>query len=196
MKRIIFILLISIFLANPILINAQIKPGVKVKAIVVNNDTIPYIELPVARVYGNKIFASKKDKKRWDRLVYNVKRVYSLAKISGIKMKDYEKLIIKAKNDHDRKVLMKNAEAQLKTEFEKDIRDMTYSQGKILVKLIDRETGKTSYQIIKDFRGSIQALFWQTLARIFDGNLKLEYDPFGDDKDIEEIVLKIESGDI
>jgi len=79
-------------------------------------------------------------------------------------------------------------EIENKTEFEKDIRDLTYTQGKILVKLIDRETGKTSYQIIKDFRGSIQAVFWQTLARIFDGNLKLEYDPFGDDKDIEEIV--------
>ena len=115
---------------------------------------------------------------------------------SSLQRTPWVSAIIKAKNDHDRKVLMKNAEAQLKTEFEKDIRDMTYSQGKILVKLIDRETGKTSYQIIKDFRGSIQALFWQTLARIFDGNLKLEYDPFGDDKDIEEIVLKIESGDI
>ncbi|MFA6923043.1 MAG: DUF4294 domain-containing protein [Bacteroidales bacterium] len=198
MNKIIFIPIFFLLLLRCESTDAQekIAGGIKVKAIVIDGDTIPYVELTEIKIFGNKIFKTNKEKRQWDRLVRNVKRVYPLAKIAGVKMKEYEAILIHIKDERSKKILMKNAENALKAQFEKDIRDLTYSQGKILVKLIDRETGKTSYQIIKEFRGAIQAIFWQTLARIFENNLKYEYDPFGEDKAIEEIILKIENGDI
>ncbi|MDD5570484.1 MAG: DUF4294 domain-containing protein [Bacteroidales bacterium] len=174
----------------------RVPGGIKVKAIVIDGDTIPYVELAEIKVYGKKVFKTNKERKQWDKLVKNVKKVYPLAKIAGIKMREYEAILIHIKDERSKKILMQNAEKALKSQFEKDIRQLTFSQGRILIKLIDRETGKTSYQIIREFRGMIQAVFWQTLARIFENNLKDEYDPFGEDKAIEEIVLKIESGDI
>ena len=73
---------------------------------------------------------------------------------------------------------------------------MTYSQGKILIKLIYRETGNSSYDIVKELRGSFSAFIWQTVARIFGYNLKTTYDPAGEDQAIERIVLMIEAGTI
>ena len=80
------------------------------------------------------------------------------------------------------------------TEFEKDVRHLTVTQGIILVKLIDRETGRTSYQVIKELKGGFTAFFWQGIARIFGNNLKTEYDPADQDKVMEDIVLGIEAG--
>lgn len=79
-------------------------------------------------------------------------------------------------------------------EFEDDIKDMTITQGKLLIKLIDRETQNTSYELIKDYRGGLTAAFWQGIARIFGTNLKEEYDPFGNDALIEVILMEIEDG--
>ena len=81
-------------------------------------------------------------------------------------------------------------------EREDDIRDMTYSQGRILIKLVDRETSHTSYQLVKHFKGNLSAFFWQGIAKIFQTNLKYEYDPDGTDKWIEEIVARIENGQL
>jgi hypothetical protein len=85
---------------------------------------------------------------------------------------------------------------EIKNEFEKDIRGFTLNQGRILLKLIDRETGNSSFALVKDLRGNFQAFFWQSVARIFSVNLKSEYDPLNnsEDKLIEEIVISIENG--
>ena len=82
------------------------------------------------------------------------------------------------------------------TEFQKDIERLTFSQGIILIKLIDRETGKTSYKIIHEFRGKMRAFFYQTIAKMFKYDLKTEYDPYGKDKEIEKIVRLIEDNQI
>ena len=87
-------------------------------------------------------------------------------------------------------------EADLKAEFEGELKKLTIKQGIILVKLIDRETGATSYDLIKSLRGSFSAFIWQSMARLFGSNLKLEYDPYGEDYMIEEIVQQLESGQI
>jgi len=90
--------------------------------------------------------------------------------------------------------LLKECERKLIAEFESDIKNLTYSQGQILLKLIDRESGKTSYEILKQFRGSTTAFMWQSVARLFGNNLKSEYDPEKDDKQIESIVCLLENG--
>jgi hypothetical protein len=74
------------------------------------------------------------------------------------------------------------------------LRKLTFTQGRILIKLIDRETGHTTYEIVKELKGSLSAFFWQSVARIFGSNLKMEYDAKGDDRMIEDIVIRIENG--
>jgi len=91
---------------------------------------------------------------------------------------------------------MKEAEKQLRKQFQKDVENLTFSQGIILLKLVDRETGKTTYKIVDELRGSLRAFFYQTIARMFGMNLKSHYDPKGKDKDIERIVRMIESGEL
>ena len=89
---------------------------------------------------------------------------------------------------------MKKAEDELESQFGDEIRDLTFSQGKILLKLIYRETGSSSFDIVKELRGNFTAFIWQMLARVFGYDLKVTYDPAGDDQTIERIVLMIESG--
>ncbi len=167
-----------------------------IKAFVIGGDTTLIIDLPEYGVNAKMTRKIRKQIKRNERLVYNVKKVYPYARLAGIKLNEYEVLLKKAQNDIERKKLMKQAESELRDQFEGDIRKLTFTQGIILIKLIDRETGNSSYSLIQELRGKFTAFFWQTLARIFDYNLKEEYDPTGRDKDIEEIVVMIEHGQI
>jgi hypothetical protein len=91
---------------------------------------------------------------------------------------------------------MKDLEDELNEEYGQELRELTISQGKILLKLIDRETGETSYNLISEFRGEFRAVFYQAFARIFGMNMKLHYDPEGEDRDIEAIVIMIENGQL
>lgn len=86
------------------------------------------------------------------------------------------------------------AEKELEDEFGNDIRDLTFSQGKILIKLIYRETGNSSFEIVKELRGGFTAFIFQTLASLFGYNLKTTYDPEGEDQAIEKVVQMIEAG--
>lgn len=166
------------------------------RIIVVNGESLPYTTLPSVRIHGERVFKSAKEKRKYNKMVNDVKKVYPYARVAGLKIKEFNLSISKTSNENTKDVLMERAEADLKKTFEKDILDMSYTQGKILIKLIDRETGSTSYDIVKEFRGTLQAMFWQTLARVFGNNLKWEYNELGDDKLIEEIVVNIENGDI
>ena len=91
---------------------------------------------------------------------------------------------------------MKQAEDELQAEFGDDLRNLTISQGKILLKLVYRETGASSYDLVAELRGKFRAFFWQAFARIFGFNLKSGYDPEGEDADIEFIVKMIEAGQL
>ena len=99
-------------------------------------------------------------------------------------------------NENDRKEYLKKVEKDVFAEYEGDIRDMTITQGRLLIKLIDRETQNTSYTLIKDYRGNLAAAFWQGIARIFGTNLKEEYDPYGEDALMESIILEIDAGNL
>jgi hypothetical protein len=98
------------------------------------------------------------------------------------------------KTDKERREYLKKVEKDVFAEYEGDIRDMTITQGRLLIKLIDRETQNTSYVLIKDYRGKFAAAFWQGIARLFGTNLKEEYDPNGEDSLIESIIIEIEAG--
>ena len=120
--------------------------------------------------------------------------VYPYAKMAGDLLEKYGAEMATVESEREKKKFYKQIEKELKAEFEGTIREMTTTQGRILVKLIDRETTQTSYEIVKEFRGGFTAFFWQGLGKMFGQDLKSAYDPTGEDAQIEQIVLLIEAG--
>ncbi len=191
MKRLFFI---AILLAGCVFpAYTQTTDVIVAKAKVVDGDTIPMMDLPVVRIKGFIIYRTPADQRRFDRLVRNVKKVYPYARLAGIKLQEYDKMMA-GLSEKEQKKLYKKAEDELKAEFGEELKGLTFTQGRILLKLVDRETGTPTYHIVKELRGSFVAFFWQNLSRIFGYNLKEKYDPEGKDRDIETIVQMIENG--
>ncbi|PCH66818.1 MAG: hypothetical protein COC01_07135 [Bacteroidetes bacterium] len=172
----------------------KMAKGYIVYGSVVNGDTVPSIQLNTLHIWAKR---SKKDirkanrkKARYDRLARDVRKVYPMARVASAKLKYINNELAKLETKRERKSLLKAKEKELLTEYEDDIRTMTFRQGRILIKLIDRETGSPSYDLIRDLRGSTSAFFWQAIARIFGSNLKWEYDP-EEEKAIEAIIQSI-----
>lgn len=189
-----FILIVIPLLFYSISLKSQNLEGEVVLARIVDNDTIITVNLPACYVHAKLPYKFKRAQKKRSKLIRNVKKVYPYAKLAGIKLNEYEIILRNAETDLERKRLMKTAEKEIKEEFEGDLKKLTFSQGLILIKLVDRETGNSSYSLVQELRGNFVAFFWQTFARMFGYNLKTEYDPNGDDKEIEEIVVMIENG--
>ncbi len=165
-----------------------------VRAIVLDGDTIANITLDEVEVLLLKYPKSKRGKKRLSRYVRNVKKVLPYAKLAGQKLNEYERILKNAQNDKQRRKIMKQAEKEINEEYGGQLKDLTFSQGLILIKLIDRETGNTSYALVQELRGKFTAFFYQTFARLWGYNLKSTYDPEGDDRQLEVIVRLIELG--
>lgn len=167
-----------------------------VKAVVVEGDTMPVIDLQEATLIAPYLAANPADAKRFSLLVRYVKRVYPYAKLAGMRFKEMNAQITAAKNRSERKKIIGSIEDEIKTKYGEELKKLTFSQGKILIKLLDRETGNSSYELVREFKGSFMAFFYQGFAKIWGYNLKTKYDPNGEDKDIELIVRMIEKGQI
>lgn len=191
-----FLALVPFLISAQGIVNPRDSTGYHCPAVVVDGDTIAVMTLDEVYIWGNKLFRNSAEMRQWDRLVRNVKKAYPYARLAGIKFNEYNQKIANVKSEKVQKAMMKQAEDELEAQFGKELRDLTISQGKILLKLIDRQTNNSSYDIVKDFRGKFRAFFYQSFARIFSYNLKVKYDPLGEDADIERIVLMIESGSI
>lgn len=178
------------------IINPHDEEGYHCSAIIVQGDTVPVMYLDQIYIWGSKSFRNSADARKWDRLVRNVKVAYPYAKLAGIKFEEYNKKIETATSDRQRKQMMKQAEDELQAQFGEELKALTFTQGHILLKLIDRQTANTSYDIVREFRGRFVAFFWQGLGKLFGYNLKTTYDPLHEDADIERIVLMIENGTI
>ena len=172
----------------------RVEPPVVARAVVEGSDTLPILELPEVRVYERRDFEYLYLKRRYRRMIRNVKRAYPYAQIAGVRLKELDDHLVTLKSEKEQREYINQAEKEIMQEFENEVRKLTVTQGIILVKLIDRETGRTSYQVIKELKGGITAFFWQGIARIFGNNLKTEYDPVNDDRILEDIVLGIEAG--
>jgi hypothetical protein len=166
------------------------------KAIVIEGDTIPNIQLKEIVIFPELIFKSKQEARRYTKLMRDLKRVYPYAKLAKDKLDELEREYSRLETEKERKEFTKTIEKQLLDEFGPELRKLTVTQGKLLLKLIDRETGNTSYEILKELRGSFSAVFWQAIARIFGSDLKSEYDADGVDYLIERIVILIEHGQL
>jgi hypothetical protein len=179
--------------------NAQLETPdgrYKVLATIVNGDTIPLVNMAPVDVVGPLSEEAAANLKAYMKLRRDVLRAYPYAKLASNELKFINDSISKIPNEKDRKKFVKEREKRMKADFEKDLRKLTLTQGRILIKLVDRETGSSSYQLVKELRGSLQAFFWQGLAKLFGSNLKTEYDSVGEDKLIEAIVQQIERGEL
>lgn len=160
-----------------------------------DGDTIPMIQLREITVFNWKT-TSRSEERRLTKLMKNVKKVYPYARLAGIKLEEYQEVLAQAPDDKARRKIMKQVEDELEAEYGAELREFTVSQGKILLKLVDRETGNSSYDLVADLRGEFRAVFYQTFARFFGLNMKLRYDPEGEDREIEVIVQMIENGQL
>lgn len=161
---------------------------------VIAEDTIPHIVLKEIPVIPQYKFKNKRQKRRYSKLVRNIKVVLPYARSAGKKINDINTELALIEDERLRKQFLNEKEEELFAEFEKPLRKLTFSQGRLLIKLINRETGNTTYQLIKEYKGGASAVFWQTIARLFGSNLKAEFEKDGEDKMIEHIIMLIDNG--
>ncbi len=164
------------------------------KSRVIEGDTLPHVYIGEIKVCPPWKFKSKRQHKRYSRLVVNVKKTLPYARLAKYRLNVIANVLDTLPNGKIKKQYLKKAEKELFDEFEKPLRKLTFSQGRMLIKLIDRETGDTSYDLIKNLKGGFSAFMWQSVARIFGSNLKSEFDSDGDDVMIEHIVIMIDNG--
>jgi len=165
-------------------------------AIILDGDTIPNIHLKEIVVFPELIFKSKQEARRYTKLMRDLKRVYPYAKLAKDKLEELEREYVVLKTDKEKKEFTKTIEKQLLDQFGPELKKLTVTQGRLLLKLIDRETGNTSYELVKELRGTFSAVFWQAIARLFGSDLKSEYNAEGDDYLIERVIILIEHGQI
>ncbi len=158
------------------------------------NDTIIHKDLKPVVVFPDKKFKNNRQRRRYTRYIIKVKKVYPLALEAREMLKKYEPEYYSLESKHDRRKLMKQVEKELFEKHKEELKKWSISDGRILLKLINRETERTPYSLIQDFRGDVSAVFWQGIAKIFKNDLKAGYDPDEEDKILEEIVEMIEMG--
>ena len=190
MYKTFIILLLSLF------INTFAKAQSIVPSIVIGRDTLPHVTLDEVNVFAKRINARTyaRQQQRNHRLVHYVRKALPYAKIAAAKINEIEALLAQAHSKREKERIIKEEYKQLMKTFKKPLMSLTVTQGKILVRLIYRETNNSSFHHIKEYKGSVNAYFWQSLALLFGNNLKADYEPEGRDKEIEEVVRQIEKG--
>jgi len=162
-----------------------------VNSIVWQGDTIPAKTLEWVWVDGKMSLEQSRRKAEWTRLRNAVYVTYPYARRAGAIINDINSKLASFPKDK-RKNYLKTREKELKKEFTEPLSDLSVYQGKVLMKLINRQTGNNCYELISEYKGSFTARFWQTVAFVFGSNLKQPYDAAGDDKQIESIVTEVE----
>lgn len=159
----------------------------------VDNETYPFIYMDEVVVTEKLSRKWRRKRAKYNKLKHNIYKVYPYATAAAYILKDVDSVLLTIGDDRRRrKDYLNGIEAELKKEFKGEISDMTVSQGHVLVKLIDRQTGKSCYSIIKELQGGVPAVIYQSIGLIFSHNLKREYDADGEDADMEKIVRELE----
>ena len=189
MRKVIIILLLILFIAPFCVAQRRARGFWHQEWTVDKGDTIPLVHILPIRTY-----ARKPDMRRYQRLIRMVKKVYPLAKQVRIEMDEMERQLLAVEDPKEQQKLTKELQKRLIKQYTPVVLKMTFSEGKVLLKLIDRETEHTAFQIIKEFRGGFVAGFFQAMAKMFGNNLKLDYQPETRDQLIEQIVTYYEMG--
>lgn len=195
-KVVIYILILLTLLAKTEHSYAQPRGNdtILLGGIVVDKDTFAMVFLEDFYLTGKLPRHLAKQREAYNRLRYNIYKVYPYAIIAAEVLKDVDVNLAKYEDDRKkRKEYLKSVEKELNKRFKGELENMTISQGQLLVKLINRQTGKNCYGIIKELKGGFSAVVWQSVALLFNNSLKREYDPYDRDKEIENIVVELEA---
>jgi hypothetical protein len=178
--------------------NAADKPINVVYARIDGKDTLLIVYLPEVDIDLMNRYYQITSSRQGQRLANNVRKVYPYAKLASDKLHEYDTLLAGIDSEAERRRMMKAAEQEITDQYTAELERLTFSQGAILIRLIDRETGNTSYQLVQELRGKVRAFFYQGFARLWGYNLKTEYDPKNnpEDDEIETIVTLLERGQI
>ena len=161
-----------------------------------SNDTFYLARMQDIWVYPQMVFTSKKQERFYWKTVRDVKKTLPFAKELAIEMRVADQQLALLPDDKARRKWWKQHEKYLFKKYENDFRRMTASQGQMLMKLMDRESDKTSYEIIKHYRGKASANFWQFVAKLFKNDLKEEYDASDKDRIVERVINLVEAGQL
>ena len=201
MKRLFFLLLMSCAVSFQALAQTSaddptFAPTVKVGKVLDRGDSIQYMELSNVYVYPQMEFKNQRQQASYMRLVKNVKAVLPIAKDARYLLVETAEFLETLPNKKAKEEHMKRVEASIFKEYKPKMKKLTYSQGKLLIKLIHRECNSSSYEAIQAFMGPVRASFWQVFAWTFGASQKKTYDPEGTDRLTERVVLMVEAGQI
>ncbi len=157
-------------------------------------DSITVIVMPELPVYPPLKFKNRREAMRYNRLVYNVKKTLPIAKLVNQTIAETYEYIEKLPTKKEKDAHIRAVEKGIKKQYTPQMKKLTYSQGKLLIKLVDRECNQSSYEIVKAFFGPFKAGFYQAFAAIFGASLKKDYDPDADDRLTERVVRLVEAG--
>lgn len=166
---------------------------IPVPAIFHQQEWLPGQTLPWMWVVGHFSPQQRRKKAEWTRLRNAVYVTYPYARRAGAIMNEINAKLANIADGGQRKKYIKSREKELKKEFADPLSDLSVYQGRVLMKLINRQTGNNCYEIIKEYKGGFTARFWQTIAVVFGSNLKQPYNAQGAEKDVESIVMEVEN---
>lgn len=170
--------------------------GYLVPMCVYEGDTIPALKIPTVYIFKPLKFKNRRQMNEYNRLVRNVKKVLPISKeINRAIIETYEYMQT-LPTEKERQQHIKNVEKGLKQQYTPRMKKLTFAQGKLLIKLVDRQSNQSSYELVKAFMGPFKAGFYQTFAALFGASLKKEYDPEGEDRLTERVVLLVENGQL
>lgn len=197
--RIIILSVISLFLL-PFITFGQFEGFATAEYIlkgkIIGNDTMPHIYVKEIIIFPERKFESKREARRYGRLVKNVKVALPYAKMANNTLAEINNHLLTLEDEKSKRKYINKMDKLLRDEYEEELKKLTITQGRILIKLIDRETGNTSYYLVQELKGNFSAFLWQSIARLFGEDLKENYDEQGEDKLIEEIIILIENGQL
>ncbi|MDR2810489.1 MAG: DUF4294 domain-containing protein [Tannerellaceae bacterium] len=195
-------LYIALFVAGALCCLQSQAQSIKIKdlppnlhqAVIDKGDTIALVQLREVFVYPELRFKNKREKQNYDKLVRDVKRTLPYAKMVYNTLIETYEYMETLPNDKAREKHLKRMEKELFQDYKPELKRLTLSQGKLLIKLIDRECNQSSYNILRAYLGSFRAGFWNIFAGVFGASLKSEYDPKGKDALTERVVVMVERG--
>lgn len=170
--------------------------GLVVKACIDKGDTIPFMELRTVYVYAPLRFKNKREQIRYNKLVRDVKKTLPIAKMINKTIIETYEYLETIQDKKERKRHIKRIEKGLKEQYTPMMKKLTFSQGKLLIRLVDRECNQSSYELVKAFMGPFKAGFYQTFASLFGASLKKEYDPEKEDRMTERVITLVENGQL
>lgn len=170
--------------------------GNLVPTCIYKGDTIPYIQLRNTYIFPELRFRNKKEQLEYYRLIRNVKKTLPIARIINRTILETYEYMETLPNKKAKEKHLKRVEKGLKEQYTPMMKKLTFSQGKLLIKLVDRECNQSSYELVKAFMGPFKAGFYQTFATLFGASLKKEYNPNDADRLTERVIVLVENGQL